>query len=315
MANGFRKFYDMVAEATGLTPDTEQPALFGSRGGFDLLVHPLKPSQPGVLTVTVCVQRAAGPLTAGEIKAFRAGQWACARLFQQGQTVNMTIKNSLKVTKHLPEVLPGLLDAFAEFLRQAGFENICQSCGTAGATQSCFVGGRLLQLCPGCLDAARQQAALEPVKPENPVAGAVGALLGSLAGAACIILFSQLGYVAALSGLVMGVCAIKGYEMLGGRLSGKGAAISVVIMLLMTYAADRMDWAIVIARELEVDVFTGFRSVGVLLEMQAIDAAMYWGNLVMLYLFLLLGMVPAVLAGLRARRQAGVVRPLQGPPL
>ena len=81
----------------------------------------------------------------------------------------------------------------------------------------------------------------------------------------------------------------------------------------MTYAADRLDWGIVIARELGVDVFTGFRSVGVLLEMQAIDGAMYWGNLVMLYLFLLLGMVPTVLAGLRASRQAGVVRPLQGP--
>ena len=68
MANRFQKFYQMVAEATGLTPDGEQPALFGSRGGFDLLVHPLKPSQPGILTVTVCVQRAAGPLTAGEVK-------------------------------------------------------------------------------------------------------------------------------------------------------------------------------------------------------------------------------------------------------
>ena len=74
MANRFQKFYQMVAETTGLTPDAEQPALFGNRGGFDLLVHPLKPSQPGILTVTVCVQRAAGPLTAGEIKEFRAGQ-------------------------------------------------------------------------------------------------------------------------------------------------------------------------------------------------------------------------------------------------
>lgn len=313
MANRFQKFYQMVAEATGLTPDAEQPALFGNRGGFDLLVHPLKPSQPGILTVTACVQRAAGPLTAGEIKEFRAGQWACARLFQQGQTVNMTIKNSPKVTKHMPEVLPGLLDGFAEFLRQAGFVNVCQSCGAAGETQSCFAGGRLLLLCPEWLARLQQQAATAPVKPENPVAGAVGALIGSLAGAACIILLSQLGYVAALSGLVMGVCAIKGYEMLGGRLSGKGAAVSVVIMLLMTYAADRLDWGIVIARELGVDVFTGFRSVGVLLEMQAIDGAMYWGNLVMLYLFLLLGMVPTVLSGLRASRQAGVVRPLQGP--
>ena len=58
--------------------------------------------------------------------------------------------------------------------------------------------------------------------------GVVGALIGSLLGAASIILLSQLGYVAAISGVIMAVCALKGYELLGGKLTKKGVIISAV---------------------------------------------------------------------------------------
>ena len=40
-------------------------------------------------------------------------------------------------------------------------------------------------------------------KPENVLAGVVGALLGCLLGVGCIVLLGQLGYVAALSGIVL----------------------------------------------------------------------------------------------------------------
>lgn len=312
MANRWQKFYEMVAEATGLTLDAELLALYGSWGGFDLVLRPIQASKPGFLMVTICAQRAAGPLTAAEIKAFRAGQWACAGLTQQGRLVTMRIKNSLKVTRHLRETLPPLLDGLTDLLRQGGFVNVCQACGAAGETRGCAANGRYLQLCPACLAQMQQQAATAPEKPENPLAGAVGALLGSLAGAVCIVLLSQLGYVAALSGLVMGVCAIKGYEMLGGRLSGKGAAISVVLMLFMTYFADRVDWAIIAMRDLGVDLFTGFRIIPMLVAEQAIEGSTYWGNLAMLYFFTLLGMVPTVLAGLRAVKNKAIVRALEG---
>lgn len=51
---------------------------------------------------------------------------------------------------------------------------------------------------------------------DNVVAGAVGAFLGSLIGVACIVLVNQLGYVASICGLVMAVCCLKGYALLGG---------------------------------------------------------------------------------------------------
>ncbi len=59
---------------------------------------------------------------------------------------------------------------------------------------------------------------LERKKPrDNVIAGIVGAFLGSLIGVACIVVINKLGYVSAISGVVMAVCAIKGYAMLGGQ--------------------------------------------------------------------------------------------------
>lgn len=131
-----------------------------------------------------------------------------------------------------------------------------------------------------------------PVKKENVVAGIVGAFIGALLGGGCIILLSQLGYVASVSGLVLAVCTLKGYELLGGKLSGKGIAISVVLMLLTPYLADRIDWAIVIMQEWAdygVTFAEAFAAVPELLKEEAIEISAYVKNLLMIYGFALLG--------------------------
>lgn len=61
---------------------------------------------------------------------------------------------------------------------------------------------------------------------EHVLAGLVRAFLGSLIGVACIVGIGQLGYVASLSGVVMAVYAIRGYSLLGGAISRKGAVIA-----------------------------------------------------------------------------------------
>ena len=134
---------------------------------------------------------------------------------------------------------------------------------------------------------------------ENFIAGAVGAFLGSLIGVVCIVIVGQLGYVASISGLVMGVCALKGYEKLGGGLSKKGAVISILLILFMTYLANRLDWAVSLAAAVDVDVFAAFRAMEMLVAEGLIEGGAYWGNLVLLYIFTLVGAVPAVIGGLK----------------
>lgn len=134
---------------------------------------------------------------------------------------------------------------------------------------------------------------------ENVAAGIVGAFLGSLIGVVCTVIIGQMGYVASISGLVMAVCAPKGYEMLGGMLSKKGAAVSSVLILLMTFFAHRLTWAIAVSSELDWGILEAYRSISFLLERGMLKSAAYWGDLVMLYLFTLLGAVPTILGGLR----------------
>lgn len=138
---------------------------------------------------------------------------------------------------------------------------------------------------------------------ENVPAGIVGAFLGSLIGAACIVLLSQLGYVAALSGIVMGVCALKGYELLGGRLTGKGIVISCVVMAIMVYLADRVDWAILITREYDAGLFDSFQIVPTLLELEVIDKSTYIASLIQEYLFSALGAVIVIIPAVKKLRE------------
>lgn len=141
---------------------------------------------------------------------------------------------------------------------------------------------------------------------ESLVAGLVGAFLGSLLGMACIIVVSQLGYVASLCGVVMAVCTLKGYELLGGVLSRKGAAAAGIITVVMTYVAYQIDCAIQVAVAAEVDVFLVFRNMGMLLEGGYLDTRAYWGGLALLYLFTLLGAAPLLIAALRGGTEPAI---------
>ena len=87
----------------------------------------------------------------------------------------------------------------------------------------------------------------EQEKPrDNVVAGTVGAFLGSLIGVACIVLISKLGYVSVASGVVMAVCSLKGYALLGGKLTKRGAVISSLLMIVMTYIANKLCFALAV---------------------------------------------------------------------
>lgn len=143
-------------------------------------------------------------------------------------------------------------------------QNICGVCGTAVAAE----------------------------KHENVVTGIVGAIIGAAIGAGSIIGLSQLGYIASISGLILAVCTLKGYELLGGKLSTKGIVISAVLMLLTPYLADRLDWAIVIKQAWEeygVTFAEAFAAVPELLADGSIEMSAYVKNLLMIYGFAVLG--------------------------
>ena len=167
----------------------------------------------------------------------------------------------------------------AELIENAAF------CGSCGAS---MVSEQHIQEQP----MPAQEAPVVPEKPENMLTGIVGALLGAAIGAGAIILLGQLGYIASISGFVLAVCTLKGYELLGGKLSTKGTIISLILMLITPYIADRLDWAIVIVKEFSSEGVTfgqAFAAVPALIEEGAITKSDYTTNLLMLYGFTILG--------------------------
>lgn len=142
----------------------------------------------------------------------------------------------------------------------------------------------------------------EQEKPkDNVLTGTVGAFLGSLIGVACIVLVDRLGYVSALCGVVMAVCSIKGYALLGGRASKRGAVISGLMILIMTYIANRLCFSLAVL-ELVSDQGIGFFEVYQKLPRLLEDREIwevYLRALVMLYLFTLLGGVPTLIGAFR----------------
>lgn len=143
-------------------------------------------------------------------------------------------------------------------------------------------------------------------KRENVIGGIVGAFLGSLIGVAVIVVLEQLGYVAAISGIVMGVCAFKGYELLGGKLSKLGVVISVLIMIIMIWVGTRASWALVLQKEIytEESFFTVFRLFDqVLDELKAMGADItsdFTKDLIMQYVFAAIGAGSMIFRAIRS---------------
>ena len=155
---------------------------------------------------------------------------------------------------------------------------------------------------------------------DNVITGTVGAFLGSLIGVACIVIFSKLGYVSAASGVVMAVCSIKGYALLGGKLTKRGAVISGLFILVMTYIATKLCFAFAVlevASETEsVSFFLIYQSIGMFLEDSELRR-IFLGELALQYFFTLVGSIPTLISSLRkpAKHPEGPAKPDEQPPI
>ena len=122
--------------------------------------------------------------------------------------------------------------------------------------------------------------------------GILGALVGAVLGGASIILLSQLGYVASISGLILAVCTLKGYTVMANRLSTKGVIICAVLMILTPFLADWIDWAILAYQsfaEYGVNFLDCMKIVPMMLIEGDIPMGEYLKNLGMIYLFVAMG--------------------------
>ena len=72
---------------------------------------------------------------------------------------------------------------------------------------------------------------MEPEK-NNYALGLLGAILGVILGSVVWIILYQMDIIAGLAGFAISICAVKGYFLLGGKLSKVGFAIIIITIIL-----------------------------------------------------------------------------------
>lgn len=290
------------AEQLRLSFDEETLYIYGNFNGYMVLLEPMKNTYTMKLSIK------------------HRGQLPDPKLVKEVNKESKTIKGSAVKGHHISYVLNGgirsknvadnlqeAMKVITDFLKADGFENCCQSCGTQESEIGIYkVQGVPMILCEECFRKLYEEHAanenIQNQKKENLIAGLTGAFLGSLVGVLAIVFLGQMDYVAALSGIIMAVCSLKGYELLGGQLSNKGILGSSIVMIIMVYIGNRLDWAVFVANYAEIDIPYAFQILPDLLAEGYLEISEYYVNLAMVYLFTAVGAVPTISNILRTRK-------------
>lgn len=200
-----------------------------------------------------------------------------------------------------------MLDKLTVFLQGNSYESCCEICGANTETALNKINNVSLYTCHDCYHKASNNynpiyapvaATVVQEKGSNIVTGIVGSLIGSLIGIALWVVVFSLGYIATICGIVLAVCIMKGYELLGGKLDTKGVIISVVITLVMVYVSTHVSYGFEIYRELkayyDIDVFDGIRSVGDFIKEYDDIRKSFRRDLAAGYLFTIIGVLSSI---------------------
>ena len=197
-------------------------------------------------------------------------------------------------TKYVP-CLDMFLKEITTYCSSNGLIPNCEACGTSSALALFQIDDEAHMLCTTCQSNATEQlqcASHAKSGSGNIVGGIVGALLGSLIGVAVWVLIYQLGYLSAIAGVVMVICAFKGYELLGGKLSKVGIIICCAISVLMVLFAEQISLSIEIYNVYKeyyyITFFDAFQSVPAFLEDSEVLSAVIY-DLAIGYVLMALG--------------------------
>ena len=311
MARNYTKQQVEFMNAAGLLLDPEAGCYFGRRGEYSMLLRIVS----NQYVISMSVAKDGNMPDPADLQTAVQECKAIQSCNTQGYRANFYLNGGLTPKKVL-ESISQATTYLPYFFQQSGYRNVCESTGEALLTECYLVGGTPLMLSERAYAALAQHASAEAHadddKEENIVAGAVGAFIGALAGAVAIVLFSQLGFISALSGVIMGVCTIRLYEKFAGKITTRGAVVCALIMVIMVYIGDRFDWALVVNREAGIGFFEAFRNIPYYLRYDYIEKGTYYSNLFMEYAFSALGAAPQILNALKSKKIAGTSRKLTG---
>ncbi len=306
----YKKVKKYVQEK-GLTVAERNGLAYGNFGGVFLAIHQ-DPTTPARHTVQIWVKP--GPSsTLPDISGYLNQCTSKFKYLQSATYGNGRITAEFQGLgfqwgKNYVPCLDDFLKEISEYCANSGLTLSCEQCETPYDLSLYQADGVSHVLCPSCYanvaDRIRQNVNRKAKEGSgNVIGGIVGAFLGSLLGVILWVLIYQLGYISAIAGAVMVICALKGYEMLGGKLNTKGIVISCIISVLMVLVAEQTSLSIEIYNAYidyyDITFFDAFRSAPSFLEEPDIKAAVI-GDLAIGYILMAVGAWGTVRQALKA---------------
>lgn len=302
MNKSTRVIYEEVADSTGLVIDERTESLIGVVNGYHITIG-IK-NNVYVLYVSA---RQNGVLPPKDLlKSIKKSVEGVRAAGIERSNILFTVGGASK-----NKIIANLINAsfgVTAYLRECGYVDVCECCGHPVEKMGIYnISGGVSFLCDDCYSrisrSIQQAAARDFETEENVIGGVFGAFIGSLFGIVALIVIGQMGYVAVVSGVIMGFCTIKGYEQLGKKLSTKGIMVSCILMIVMTYLGVKIDWCLTIANEMHKDFYDVFAYFWDLVDVADAYSTIAVG-LLEAYVFSAVGAVPTVLGCINKRKQA-----------
>ncbi len=272
----------------GLSYDANHAVMYGKFRGYDCTIQN---GQNNMFIVKFSAENDEGRSLVETFNQMKKVEKCVVAVELEGRSYCFLTKGYGSENKRLNS-LREAMEKITNVFMQYGYKSVCPACGKEEMLDGIIVKGTATQVCMNCNEnvvAGVASAESEHVtKSENIIAGAIGATLGSLLGVAVIVILGSIGYVASISGLVMAIFALKGYEKFAGKLSKIGVVITVIVMLLATWFGQQLSYAVVLTTEWGGNIFENFRVVPEAVEYSQLQAE-YMGEFGMLVLFAFIG--------------------------
>ncbi len=251
-----KQILKLVATELGVTCVESNKLLHGHVNGINVGVA----AEAGKMLANRCViatlASSDGSALSQQDKAELQCQHKCiARIDTIGKRIYIhttdIARGKAQLAKKQTELESAFVLAVTAFLAEHGYANVCDKCDCTEDISACILGTELEHLCDRHYHEAEEVVSVQIAETNavegNMLLGIVGAIAGALIGVIVIALIGSMGFIASIGGIVLALCALKGYKLLGKKISKAGLYITIAIMVVMVYVAHVVGYAMYFA--------------------------------------------------------------------
>jgi len=266
-----------LATELGFQFDPQTSSIYGENSGYFFLMR--ETDTKNVFSIALSVSRDDAEEAAAQLQQMVKESSVLKSVSLNQYVTTFTVKAGMTKAKTIENIHQALTE-IVQFLQTNGFYTVC---------------GYSIET-----DSYNSQK-------ENVLLGTVGAFIGAIIGGAVTLFIARLGYVAFYAGFILGICVVKGYEILGKKFSKLGAVISSILLLVTVVLVHQFDYALEAVKQLGLDFSDGFDLINSLV-LNGEAPEKYFFNFFMLAVFTIIGGGVAIGSALSTQETRGIAR-------